>query len=92
MFDLSRVDLTQVAAGGMSLIMAVWVVFQILKRQYKALKQWMPLLIICTVLILVVSLLWAPVVFMVIAATFIFSALAFGIHATGSKVTQKPPQ
>jgi hypothetical protein len=89
--DLSRVDLTQVAAGGLSLVASVWVVYQVLKRKYSIVAHWVPLLIIATVLAMVVSLIWAPVVFIILAGTFIGSALVFTVHAVGGKVGSKQP-
>lgn len=73
-------DLTAYGAGGLTLIVACYVVLQALKRSRRRLAAHMPLLVIALAAALVASLMWAPVVFRFLAGTIVTAALVIGSH------------
>jgi hypothetical protein len=88
--DLSQIDLTSSGLAGVTVVVAVPFVVQVLKRAYPILKKWAPLLVIGMYLLLILTALFAPTVFLVLGATAVLSALGFGIH-DHVQTQNKPP-
>lgn len=90
MTPVSVPDLTAYGAGGLTLVVAVYVVLQSLKRSHPRLRAWITEAVLGVAAALVVSLMLAPRVFAALAGTLVTAALIMLAHG-GVKNVSKPP-
>lgn len=89
--QLNLPDLAQYGGGGLSLLVAVYIVLQSLKRRHTYLARWMPEITLGLSAALVAALMWAPRVFALLAGTIVTAAIIFSAHGTMKNVA-KPPE
>jgi hypothetical protein len=84
-------DLTTYGGGGLTLIVALYVVLQSLKRSHPRIAAHMPDIILAVAAVLIATVMWAPKAFVLLAGTLITAALVLGSHAVMKNMAQKPP-
>ena len=84
-------DLSAFEVGGITLVLACWLVLQAVKKQAPWISTRLPLIVIALAGALTGAFMFAPLVFSWLAGTLATSALILGGHALIKQMAQKPP-
>lgn len=82
---------TAIAAGGITLFLAAWIILQALKKEMPGLRKYLVRIVLGIAVALVAAYLFLPLLFVGMVATILVAALILGADATIKRMTNKQP-